>query len=572
MRISPSPRRSRLPRAAALGALCLAGLLAAGLVTADPAFASSHREAPGVAGTPRVDTTDVYAFLSPDKANTVTLIANWLPFSEPTGGPNFYTFDDDAWYDIVVDTDGNAQPDVIYRWDFTTRVRNGNSFLYNTGPVRSLADPNLNVVQTYDVTEFRDGKWRTLVKGAVAAPSNVGKASMPDYASLRRQAVRSAGGKDVFAGQADDPFFLDLRVFNLLYGGDLSEAGNDSLAGYNVNSVAIRVPVSELGGSKNVIGVFSRTSKQDADGHYRAVSRLGNPLVNEVVIPIKEKDRFNASVPADDGRFLKFVTNPELPKVVEKVLKVKAPAEPRNDLVQVFLTGVPGLNQPARVTPSEQLRLNLSPFAGQKGSRLGVIGGDKNGFPNGRRLTDDVVDIALQVVEGELVGSPNDLGDKVDRNDVSFERSFPYLGLPTSGTTSVNSRDGSTGTGKNDAAGGKRDKGQSSQGKGNRDKAQSSQGNGNRDKAQPDPSDANRDNGYGAARPAQSKQPAQDKRANDIVLTATNPGSSDDGALTTTALIALTGAGLAGTAVTWLLLSRRPARQHHRQHHRQDRR
>jgi Domain of unknown function (DUF4331) len=437
------PCRGRRRRLAAAGALAMSGLFAAGTLAAGPAAASSHREAPGVAGTPQLDTTDVYAFLSPDKAGTVTLLANWLPFSEPAGGPNFYTFDDDAWYDIAVDTDGNAKPDVVYRWDFSTKVKNGNTFLYNTGPVRSLTDANLNVVQTYDLKEYRNGSWRTLKSNAIAAPSNVGSASMPDYAALRKQATYKVGTKDVFAGQADDPFFLDLRVFNLLYGGNLSEVGNDTLAGYNVNTTGIRVPVAELGGGKNVVGVWSRTYKKDASGQYRQVSRLGNPLVNEVVIPLKDKDRFNASAPSGDGQFLKYVTKPGLPKVVEAVYGIKAPAEPRGDLVQVFLTGVPGLNQPAKVTPSEQLRLNLTPFTGQSANRLGVIGGDKNGFPNGRRLADDVLDIALQVVEGELVGAPNDLGDKVDANDVAFQGTFPYVGLPTSGSTSVNSTSGS---------------------------------------------------------------------------------------------------------------------------------
>lgn len=430
-------RRGGTRRRVVTGGLVLAGLLAAGSATAGPAAASSHREAPGVAGTPRVDTTDLYAFLSPDKPGTVTLLANVLPFSEPSGGPDFFTFDDDALYDIAVDTNGDAKPDVVYRWDFATKVRNGRSFLYTTGPVRSLTDRNLNVVQTYDLLEFRHGRWTTLRRHAIAAPSNVGKASMPDYGALRRQATGSAGAKDVFAGQADDPFFADLRVFDLLYGGDLSEIGNDTLAGYDVNTIAIRVPVSELGGAKNVIGVWSRTLKKNARGSYRQVSRLGNPLVNEVVNPLKDKDTFNASEPEDDARFLQNVLTPELPKVVEQVLKVKAPAEPRKDLVQVFLTGVPGLNQLAKVTPSEQLRLNLTPFKGQTANRLGVIGGDKNGFPNGRRLGDDTIDIALQVMEGELVGSPNDLGDKVDGNDVRFERSFPYIGLPTSGSDSV---------------------------------------------------------------------------------------------------------------------------------------
>jgi len=448
MHTNVTPHRRRARRIAAAGTLAVTGILAAGTVAAGPATASSHREAPGIAGTPKLDATDLYAFLSPDKAGTVTLVANWQPFSEPAGGPNFYTFDDDARYELAVDTDGDAKEDVVYRWNFKTHVRDGNTFLYNTGPVKSLSDKTLNVFQTYDLQEFRRGRWWTIKHDGIVAPSNVGKASMPDYASLRHQAIYSAGHKDVFAGQADDPFFADLRVFDLLYGGDLSESGNDTLAGYNVNTTAIRVPVDELGGHRNVIGVWSRALKKDSRGDYRQVSRLGNPLVNEVVIGIKDKDKFNASSPAKDAQFLDFVTKPGLPKVIEQVFKIKAPAEPRNDLVQVFLTGVPGLNQQVKVTPSEELRLNLSPFYGQKANRLGVIGGDKNGFPNGRRLTDDVIDASLQVVEGELVGSPNDLTDKVDANDVAFQASFPYVGLPTSGSTSVNSvRAGGAGAG-----------------------------------------------------------------------------------------------------------------------------
>jgi hypothetical protein len=431
--------RSMLTSALILGALGSTFLGAGG------ASASSHREAPAIAGTPRLDTTDVYAFNSPDKRGTVTLLANWLPFSEPAGGPNFYTFEDGAWYDIAVDTNGDAKPNIVYRWVFKTRTKNPNTFLYNTGPVTSLTDPDLNVVQTYDLQVFKNNKWSTLKRNLIAAPSHAGRASMPDYPTLRRQATYNVGGGiDTFAGQADDPFFLDLRVFDLLYGGDLSEVGNDTLRGYNVNTTAIRVPASELGGAKNTIGVWSRTWKKGANGQYTQVSRLGMPLVNEVVIPLKDKDKFNASKPSDDAQFLKYVTNPGLPKVVEQVYGIKAPKEPRNDLVQVFLTGVPGLNQPAKVTPSEMIRLNLTPFAGQKPSSLGVIGGDRNGYPNGRRLADDVLDISLQVVEGELVGSPNDLSDKVDRNDVAFGPKFPYIGLPTSGSMAVNSGSGAS--------------------------------------------------------------------------------------------------------------------------------
>jgi hypothetical protein len=258
---------------------------------------------------------------------------------------------------------------------------------------------------------------------------------MPDYAKLRRQAVIGVDGGMSFAGQAEDPFFLDLRVFDLLYGGDLSEVGDDTLAGFNVNAVALKVDTSKLTSGKDpVIGIWSTTSRKDSSGNYRQVSRLGMPLVNEVVVPLKDKDRFNASRPADDAQFLQYVTDPELARLLEAIYGIPAPATPRNDLVQVFLTGVPGLNQPKSVTPSEQLRLNTAIAPSAKPNRLGVIGGDTAGFPNGRRLADDVVDVALQVVEGELAGSPNDLGDAVNKNDARFGKTFPYLALPASGS------------------------------------------------------------------------------------------------------------------------------------------
>jgi hypothetical protein len=421
-------------------AAALVGAMVVGLAPA--AGASSHREAPLISGQPQYDNTDVYAFVSPDRPDTTTLIANWIPFEEPAGGPNFYKFATDARYDINIDPDGEGGADLTYRFTFKDHWRNGNTFLYNTGPVRSLDDPNLNFRQTYDLELVRrhNGVFQSstkILKDAPVAPSNVGKASMPDYATLRNQAIRSLpGGAKVFAGQADDAFFLDLRVFDLLYGGNLSEVGNDTLRGYNVNTVAIQVPSKLLRKRQDqpIIGVWSSTSRRGAFGEYQQVSRLGMPLVNEVVIPSKDKDRFNASSPWKDAQFLKYVTNPELPKLIKAVYGIGAPAEPRNDLVQVFLTGVPGLNQPPKVRPAEMLRLNttIAPSASPK--RLGVLDGDKAGYPNGRRLTDDVVDISLQVVEGELAGNPNDLGDGVDANDKPFGSSFPYVALPTSGS------------------------------------------------------------------------------------------------------------------------------------------
>ncbi|MFD1946465.1 DUF4331 domain-containing protein [Nocardioides aestuarii] len=405
------------------------------------ANASSHREAPLIAGMPQYDNTDLYAFRSPERPGSVTLAANWIPFEEPGGGPNFYSFATDAHYDIHVDNDHDAKADMTFRWTFKDHYRSKDTFLYANGPVTGLNDENLNFYQTYRLVRIKGNKTRVLVKNRKVAPSNVGKGTMPDYESLRDQAVTNIGkaGRS-FVGQAEDSFFLDLRVFDLLYGGDFSETGDDTLAGFNVNSVALQVPrrwvAKKHDPKKNpIIGTWTTTSKKSVGGGYRQVSRLGMPLVNEVVLPLKVKDAFNASKPTQDGAALGYVTDPELPKLIEAVYGIDAPETPRNDLVSVFLTGVEGLNKPAgKITPSEQLRLNMSTPVTEDPNRLGVIGGDNQGFPNGRRLADDVIDIALQVVEGELVGNPNDLGDGVNRNDAAFSDTFPYLALPVSGS------------------------------------------------------------------------------------------------------------------------------------------
>ena len=425
-------------------ALAAGGLTAAGVAALAPgtANASSHREAPLISGTPQYDNTDLYAFVSPDHPDTTTIIANVIPFEEPGGGPNFYQFAEDAQYDIRIDNNGDAKEELVFRYTFKTNVKNRKSFLYNTGVVDSLYDPDLNVTQTYDLTLIKEKNGKVehetkLADDVPVAPSNVGKASMPKYSKLRDQAIyKLSNGAKTFAGQADDPFFADLRVFDLLYGGDFSETGRDTLKGYNVNTIALQVPNDLLVESKNqpIVGVWSTIQRENAKGYYEQVSRLGSPLVNEVVNPIKDKDKFNASKPKDDGQFLGNVTNPELPKLIEAIFKVKAPAEPRNDLVDVFLKGVKGLNQPPYVTPSEELRLNTSIKPNMHPKRLGVLDGDNAGFPNGRRLTDDVIDASLQVVEGELVGSKNDLGDAVDKNDKKFENYFPYVAQPTAGS------------------------------------------------------------------------------------------------------------------------------------------
>ena len=428
----------------------------AALLAAQVSTASSHREAPLLLSDPQADNTDVYAFVSPDDPNTTTLIANWLPFEEPAGGPNFYPFADEAHYDINIDNDGDAKPDITYRWDFKTMDKRGtDTFLYNNGPVTSLKDENLLFRQSYTLTEITGGQSKTLVQNAPVAPDYVGDASMPDYASLRSEAVMPyGGGSKTFAGQADDPFFLDLRVFDLLYGGDLSETGLDTLSGFNVKSVALQVPTSDLTtGGDPVVGVWSTTERpsmrvQGADGtqqykgNYVQVSRLGNPLVNEVVVPTGLKDAFNALPPVKDAtvpEVVDRVNDPELPKLIEAIYGIPAPKTPRDDIFSIFLTGIKGLNQPqGKVTPAEMLRLNTSIRPAAEPNRLGVLGGDNAGFPNGRRLTDDVVDIEIQALEGaartgKLVEALA-AGDGVNENDLPFNETFPYVALPHSGS------------------------------------------------------------------------------------------------------------------------------------------
>lgn len=496
LRRRPASRRAERTLATT-GALAL--LTAAAITGLSPATssASSHREAPMTAGDPRADNTDVYAFTSPDKPDTVTLVANWIPFQEPNGGPNFYPFAQDARYNIKIDADGNGEPDTTYTWEFTDHIRDSaDQFLYNTGVVKSVNDKTLNFRQTYSlkVTDS-NGNTKTVLKDSPVAPSNVGKASMPDYASLRKEAVVPLpDGGTAFAGQASDPFFLDLRIFDLLYGGDLSETGHNTLAGYNVNTVALQVPKSALalkGDAKRnpVIGVWSTTDRRGAavtgaggkgtedakaadapgapakDGNaddWRQVSRLGNPLVNEVVVPLKYKDAFNALSPVKDATVTPVVDkvkDPIVPQLIQNIYKVPAPATPRNDLVEIFLTGIckecgpikadlnsQRLNQDvdkAAVVPAEMLRLNMSVPPAAKPNRLGVLGKDLAGFPNGRRLNDDVVDIELQALEGAAqtgkIVPALAAGDAVDTPYREPGDTFPYVALPN--TAAVNQAD-----------------------------------------------------------------------------------------------------------------------------------
>ncbi len=446
-------------------ALTAAGIAVTGtglLLGPGTGTASSHREAPLTAANPLVDNTDTYAFVSPDDPDTVTLIANWSGFQDPSGGPNFYPWGAAGYqYDIKVDSDGDAMPNKTYRWTFTNDDKRGDStFLYNNGAVNSFDDPTLLFKQTYKLEEIdKAGTAKTLVDGGKVAPSFVGEASMPNYAALRDEAITSLDGVEggsSFVGQADDPFFLDLRVFDLLYGGDLSEVGNDTLDGYNVNSIALKVPVSDItdgGDDSGIIGVWSTTQQQTLNltpgkaepmGDFVQVSRLGMPLVNEVVVPVSLKDAFNSISPDKDATVqavVDRVNDPEVPKLIEAIYKVPAPAAPRDDIFSIFLTGVEGLNKPPKVTPSEQIRLNTKIKPAGDPSRLGVLAKDTAGFPNGRRLADDVVDIELQALVGAVrtgkIVEALATGDGVNQNDLEFGSTFPYLALPHSGSSTA---------------------------------------------------------------------------------------------------------------------------------------
>ena len=419
--------------AVALGAAALVtlALVAAVVRGSGPstAGASSHREAPLISEDPSADNTDVYAFRSPDKPDTLTILSNFIPGEDPAAGPNYYTFSPTARYDIYVDRNGDGKPDVSYYFQFQRKT--GPFFLGDT-------------VQPYTVTKVENGK-STVVARASTPPDNIGPRSTPDYHSLATKAVTPlTGGGQVFAGQRDDPFFADVGdIFDLLAirkGTGDSGGGKDFLAGYAVHTIALQIPISQVDTASHTIGVWSAADRRRASvsgkgrGQWVQVSRLGNPLINEVVIPTGEKDNWNRLTPATDARFEKYYKTPILAAVINKLYKLGAPETNRDDLVQVLLTGIPKVTFTGS-TPADELRINLSvPVTpADKVSRLGVLGGDNQGWPNGRRLNDDVVDIAEQAVGGFLLGKKLPLGDGVNSGDMKPMSTFPYVADPFSG-------------------------------------------------------------------------------------------------------------------------------------------
>jgi hypothetical protein len=423
-------------------AICGLAVAAAVLVVRGPSpeagTASSHREAPLIAEDPSADTTDLYAFRSPDAPNSLTVIANWIPAEDPAAGPNWYRFSERARYSIKLDRNGDAKPDVTYRFRF--KNREDSLFLGNT-------------VQDYTVTRVWRGDEQVVASG-VTPPNNIGPRSTPNYRQLAESAVTNvAGGGKVFAGQREDAFFADIgAIFDLVAirkGVGNEGGGKDFFAGYAVHGIALQIPISQLDDSDHTVGVWATTERPrttirqyrrngirryHAERQWVQVSRLGNPLINEVVIPTRLKDRWNRLSPDQDGQFEQYYRQPILAAVINQLYGLGVPETNRDDLVAVLLTGVPGLNFTGPKL-ADMLRVNLSIPPTAMPHRLGVFGGDTAGFPNGRRLEDDVVDIAERAVAGKLKGHPAGdlLGDGVDGNDVANLGTFPYENDPPSG-------------------------------------------------------------------------------------------------------------------------------------------
>jgi hypothetical protein len=456
---------------------------------------SSHREAPEISQDPAADNTDVYAFMHPTEPDQVVIIANFIPLQQPNGGPNFYEFANDVRYEIKISNTYRANADIIYQFRFQTGVRNPNTFLYNTGPIDSVTSENWNRPQSYSVTRIKDGVSTKITGTLPVPPCNVGPRSTPDYGKLADQATKTVSGRKFFAGQRGDAFQVDLgsifdlgalRPFQNLHLLPMAAMdGINSVQSYNVHTIAMQVPASELTRdgknqdgnvtrTRNVIGVWASANRRSARvwdknlGSYRGqgpsvqVSRLGNPLFNEVVVPMAEKDKWNASEPNQDKAYEKYVNKPELagllpvlyPDVFPKLAKY---TKPRADLHAILLTGiptgvVPGFQNYTGSTPADMLRLNMAVPPSKTENKLGIVGGDLAGYPNGRRLGDDVVAIELRAIAGATIPLvdpayvPDEAAsalkdgttdDDEDANRPKLLDRFPFMPLPGGGFQTV---------------------------------------------------------------------------------------------------------------------------------------
>jgi hypothetical protein len=445
---------------------------------------SSHREAPSISKDPVADNTDTYAFVT--DSDTVTIITNYLPAQTPAGGPNFYEFGSDVLYEVHIDNDGDGKADVSYQFSFSTMVRT-ESFLYNTGPITSLDSEAWNRPEEYHVVRVKDGSSRRIGSHLPCPPCHIGPRSTPDYAGLAADAVRSLpSGEVVFAGQRADPFFVDLgSIFDLgtlrpfqgahVLGKFGSDSGVDTLANANVHTIAIQVPIAFLTrdgqvptdplSELSVIGIWGSASRQkgrvnDEEGQRHGagpwvqVSRLGNPLFNEVIVPMSDKDRWNAFRPHRDDEFAHYVAQPELARLLPVLYpgvfpNLAAYTADRADLLAILLTGIPegiipGFQNYTGSVQADMLRLNVAIPPSADPKRLGLLEGDLAGFPNGRRLTDDVVSIELRAVAGATIPlvdptyTPDAAAGAIE--DGTFQKprrdllgGFPYVGRPYSG-------------------------------------------------------------------------------------------------------------------------------------------
>ncbi len=450
---------------------------------------SSHREAPEISKDPVADSTDLYAFVSPDRSDTVTLIANYVPLESPAGGPNFFEFgNEDVQYDIHIVNGANANAEIVYRFQFTTQITNPNTFLYNTGPIGSLTDKNWNRRQLYRVSRIANRNEQVLADNLACPPCNIGPRSTPNYAKLAQAAVHDLpGGGKVFAGQRREGFYVDLgSIFDLgalrpvqnLHAIPMgASAGIDATKDLNVHSLALQLPKTALtldgsaptdaSNPKSVIGVYTTAARRKAlirntgsddtlTGPFTQVSRLGNPLFNEVIVPMARKDLWNQLPPSSDNQFLTLVQHPELagllPVLYPNVFPhLAAYSKPRADLVAVLLTGIPkGVVAPfpgnfTGSAPADLLRLNMAVAPAGSPNMLGLLGSDIAGFPNGRRVADDVVTIELRAIAGatlplvdpsftpDTAVSAVTQGVNPDPKGDRYLNTFPYLGLPKDG-------------------------------------------------------------------------------------------------------------------------------------------
>jgi hypothetical protein len=453
---------------------------------------SSHREAPEISKDPVADSTDLYAFVSPDSPETVTIIANYIPLQAPDGGPNFYEFGDDVLYEINIDNDGDGVADIRYQFTFTSVNTIPSTFLYNDGPITSLTSASWNRRQTYTVARVDNArKGPVLARNVPCPPCNIGPLSTPNYPALASAAVTALpGGRKVFAGQRAEAFFVDLgAIFELgvlrpianlhaTFGlpGLAAMPGVNSTAAVNVHSIAIQVPITDIAyngtaptnsaAAKSSVGIWTTASRRKArvlngngdqgveTGPYVQVSRLGNPLFNEVLVPLSQKDRWNSSYPEDDKNYVAGVAHPELSSLLNVLYpgafpNLAAYTAARADLEAILLTGIPAgvvaasFSTFTGTTQADMLRLNLAIPPSSSPNPLGVIGGDVAGFPNGRRVTDDVVTIELRALAGATIplvdktftpdAAVADVSDGVTGAGLSLLSSFPYLGTPYSG-------------------------------------------------------------------------------------------------------------------------------------------